>query len=330
MLTFCFLACLTPMPIDQTPEDRDGDGVPVLVDCDDNNPDRFPGNSEVCDGADQDCDDAIDEGTLLEGYLDQDGDGVGAGDGLQVCNVLDQGLVYDGNDCDDGDSSTYPGAEELCDEVNNDCDERVDEGVSYKVFYEDSDGDGYGNDDVQLEHCGEPPSGYVGNNQDCDDSERKVNPGVEELCDGLDQDCSGDGPDGVEECSCEILRYEGNPYIYCGDAESWFNARDICLAMDTDLLTVEDFTTSTAAAAIAFSFEVSVWTGMSDYADEGHWTWADGSAVTYTRWNSGEPNNAGNNEDCMEIGLFSSGDWNDNACSMQQPFMCTHNGLAPE
>ena len=188
MLTFCFLACLTPMPIDQTPEDRDGDGVPVLVDCDDNNPDRFPGNSEVCDGADQDCDDAIDEGTLLEGYLDQDGDGVGAGDGLQVCNVLDQGLVYDGNDCDDGDSSTYPGAEELCDEVNNDCDERVDEGVSYKVFYEDSDGDGYGNDDVQLEHCGEPPSGYVGNNQDCDDSERKVNPGVEELCDGLDQD----------------------------------------------------------------------------------------------------------------------------------------------
>ena len=126
------------------------------------------------------------------------------------------------------------------------------------------------------------------------------------------------------------MRYEGNPYIYCGDAESWFNARDICLAMDTDLLTVEDFTTSTAAAAIAFSFEVSVWTGMSDYADEGHWTWADGSAVTYTRWNSGEPNNAGNNEDCMEIGLFSSGDWNDNACSMQQPFMCTHNGLAPE
>ncbi|MFT5584635.1 MAG: hypothetical protein ACI9VR_002220 [Cognaticolwellia sp.] len=330
MLVLFFLACLAPLPIVQTGGDRDGDGVPAGVDCDDNNAGLFPGNPEVCDDKDQDCDGIVDEGSFLDGYVDQDGDGVGAGEPIQVCDVFEQGFVFDGNDCDDGDPETFPGAQEACDGQDNDCDDAVDEGVDYDTYYMDSDGDGYGDHAEQRDACGDPPEGYARNNQDCDDSDSGVNPGAEELCDGLDQDCSGDGPDSVEECSCEIVRYNDSPFLYCGDHLSWFNARDSCIAMDTDLLTVDGFNTNRAAAAIAEAFEVDLWTGLSDYASEGNWTWADGSAVSYTNWASGEPNNAGNDEDCMEVGYYATGRWNDNRCSSQHPFMCTYNGLAPE
>jgi hypothetical protein len=100
--------------------------------------------------------------------------------------------------------------------------------------------------------------------------------------------------------------------------------------METDLLTLDGFSTNKAAAAVSRAYEVDLWTGMTDYADEGQWSWADGSTVSYTNWAPGEPNNFGNDEDCMELGYYADGKWNDNGCSAQHPFMCTYNGLAPE
>ena len=90
------------------PEDADGDGADQTVDCDDADPAQFPGNPELCDGLDQDCDGA----TLVEGeYTDVDGDGVLA------CA-----------DCDDEDALTYPGAEPVCDGQDRDCDGEPDDG----------------------------------------------------------------------------------------------------------------------------------------------------------------------------------------------------------
>lgn len=330
MLVLCFLACLTPIPIGPTLGDRDGDGFSPPADCDDQDPDISPESSEVCDGLDQDCDGKIDEGSYLVVYVDSDGDEVGAGQEFEVCEALDEHSLY-GNDCDDADALTFPGAPEACDGLDNDCDERVDEGVEHDTFYEDFDGDGYGNEQVQTRSCLGPPSGYVENKEDCDDLDPGVNPEAEELCDGLDQDCSGEGPDSVYECSCEVKRLEGNSYLYCGDYLSWFNARKVCKAMDTDLLSVHSFSSNKAVASLASSYEVFIWLGLTDYVSEGDWsTWADGSAVTYTNWAPGEPNNFDNDEDCAEIGYYTDGRWNDNGCSGQHPFMCTYNGLAPE
>ena len=96
--------------------DGDGDGVIAWLDCDDDDPARFVDNPEVCDGLDNDCDEA-----LSAAELDDDGDGVTECDG----------------DCDDAAVTVLPGAVEICDGLDNDCDGRLwgDE--------LDDDGDGY-------------------------------------------------------------------------------------------------------------------------------------------------------------------------------------------
>jgi len=91
------------------------------------------------------------------------------------------------DDCDDGDATVYPGAEEVCDGADNDCDGVVDapglEGGS--LWYPDADGDGYGDENADpIESC-LPPDGYVDNNIDCDDDDPDAYPGA----DGFDDDC---------------------------------------------------------------------------------------------------------------------------------------------
>ena len=69
-------------------------------------------------------------------------------------------------DCDDSDPLVNPGAAEVCDSIDNNCNEEVDEGVS-SLFYLDIDGDGFGNSDEIVEAC-DAPEGYVPNGNDWD------------------------------------------------------------------------------------------------------------------------------------------------------------------
>ena len=173
--------------------DDDGDGYAETEgDCDDQDPTLSPGAPETCDGVDNDCDGSVDNhpesGNTY--YLDEDGDGYGATASYVVACAPPAGYVTDGSDCNDTQASIHPGATEICDDRDNDCDGTVDEEVT-TTWYLDRDGDGYGDDSASTQSCALPSPYYSGEGGDCDDLKPSIHPGANEVCDGVDQDCDG-------------------------------------------------------------------------------------------------------------------------------------------
>src|SRR5262249_30905637 len=122
-------------------------------------------------------------------YLDQDKDGYGNPVIFVLDSVAPAGYVLDHSDCNDSNATIHPGASETCNHVDDNCNGQIDEGVQ-TTFYADVDHDGYGNLSSTISDCS-APAGYVTNSTDCDDTNVTVHPGGTEICNGLDDDCSG-------------------------------------------------------------------------------------------------------------------------------------------
>ncbi len=163
--------------------------VAVGDDCDDSDAGVNPSATEDCDGIDNDCDDEIDESGSTVWYQDLDSDGYGDPDISEASCDGPSGYVSTGDDCNDDDASINPGEDEICDEIDNDCDDEIDEdAIDALIFYPDSDSDGYGGSSDEIEQCVAPP-GYVASSSDCNDADADVHPGADELCNGVDDDC---------------------------------------------------------------------------------------------------------------------------------------------
>jgi hypothetical protein len=129
-------------------------------DCDDADSRVHPTAPET------DCTDPIDyncDGSV--GYADADGDGSPA------CE-----------DCDDAESTAFPGGTEICDSIDNDCDGDVDDSATdASTWYIDYDADGFGSSSYTEQAC-EQPVGYADNDLDCDDTSALALPGGPEVC----------------------------------------------------------------------------------------------------------------------------------------------------
>jgi MYXO-CTERM domain-containing protein len=229
--------------------DADNDGYTSIGscagsgdDCNDGNPAAWPGNPEVCDGVDNDCNGSVDEGLSP----DVDGDGytalescLGSADdcddsnpftnvgGVEICDGEDNtcdgalagnetdndgdGVLACDGDCNDGNAAVYPGQAENCGNgIDDNCNGQVDEAT-------DSDGDGFG-------AC-----------TDCDDTDSSVYPGATEVaCDFVDNDCDGAlhpleadaDEDGYSDCDDDCD--DDDPSAYPGAPE------DVCDEDDLD------------------------------------------------------------------------------------------------
>ena len=99
---------------------------------------------EVCDGKDNDFDQKIDENLKKKFYEDLDDDGFGSSKSQTLCQASGHYKSLKTGDCNDEDPSIGPGLKEICDEKDNDCDKKIDEGYRKEYFYIDNDKDGYG------------------------------------------------------------------------------------------------------------------------------------------------------------------------------------------
>jgi hypothetical protein len=185
-----------------------------------------------------DCDDSnpsVSVGAFY--YRDMDGDGFGdinvryyppwthpynqyGGDPYYLVSCQSPpGYITDYNDCNDANANVHPGAQEICDGLDNDCNGLTDDDdavvAGRVIWYQDGDNDGFGNADETLLACFQP-EGYSGNGTDCDDSNTQVYPDAPEIMNGYDDDCDGITDEGgnqmnVEAGNCEVVYYGYSP-----------------------------------------------------------------------------------------------------------------------
>jgi hypothetical protein len=142
-------------------------------------------------------------------WYDADGDGFGGASRVRTPGCLQPpGYVRNPLDCDDASAAVHPGAFEVCNDADDDCDGDVDlYALDEQVWYRDADGDGFGRWALTQLDC-DQPVGYAATYGDCADTNPSRNPGATETCNGADDDCDGHTDDNDPDTVGQTWWYE--------------------------------------------------------------------------------------------------------------------------
>ena len=255
--------CFLPLFLFACTIDKDKDGFPREVDCNDDNPAINPLSADIvgdetdqnCDGIDgtdvdldghasiasggDDCDDHWDEVVgKTTYYQDYDQDGFGNPNIHFDDCIAPFGYVENDLDCNDdpnnNGAAVNPDAIELCDYVDNDCNgfaDDADEGVTDQItLYIDKDHDGYGTMQESIEACF-PSLEYSSNAADCNDLDPDINPeSFDYPYDEIDQDCNGE--DGISESLfSNVIFFEESIEAFCQNHQGITILGDVTINM---------------------------------------------------------------------------------------------------
>ena len=195
------------------------------------------------------------------------------------CDDLDGDGVTDcDGDCDDADSAVYPGAEEHCDGLDEDCDGVADNAaVDTTSWYGDADEDGYGDDATAYAACAGAAPGDVAVGGDCNDADAAVFPGAADAWyDGVDSDCAGnsdydqdgDGVDAASGGGLDCNDTDGTAFPSADDA--WYDGRDSDCAGNSDYDADRDgFDSATFGGTDCDDGAAAVYPGAPDAPEDG-------------------------------------------------------------
>ncbi|MBK9455349.1 MAG: putative metal-binding motif-containing protein [Bacteroidetes bacterium] len=123
-------------------------------------------------------------------YADVDEDGYGDLSQDSIACNLPIGYVTDSSDCNDLNAEINPASIEICNDIDDNCNFDIDEGLIIYTLYVDADSDNFGDADLFINSCLELIAGYVSDSTDCDDLNILVNPSAIESCNSFDDNCN--------------------------------------------------------------------------------------------------------------------------------------------
>ncbi|XP_012364826.2 C-type lectin domain family 4 member M isoform X9 [Nomascus leucogenys] len=129
----------------------------------------------------------------------------------------------------------------------------------------------------------------------------------------------------VERLCCRCPKdwtfFQGNCYFMSNSQRNWHDSVTACQEVGAQLVVIKSAEEQNFLQLQTYRSNRFSWMGLSDLNQEGTWQWVDGSPLSSSfqrYWNSGEPNNSGD-EDCAE---FSGSGWNDNRCNIDNYWIC--------
>lgn len=202
------------MPLNTYYLDIDNDGygniLYTTLTCSDLPPTGYVINNSDCDDTNM----LIHEPILY--YADLDADLYGDGLNLDYfCTIIPPtGYAINNFDCNDLNNLINPLSNEMCNNIDDNCNTIIDEGLPTQILYIDADEDNFGNHLIDTITCFFEIAGYVINNADCDDTNPFIYPGSPEILDGIDNNCNeviDEGFNTVEDLSDSVFSIYPNP-----------------------------------------------------------------------------------------------------------------------